>query len=101
MIKSIRIVLLKVIIFSLAFSKNDPYSNFKKYMDQNMGSIFNISYHQSQYNERLVSEGVICFKSHKKYIFDNNICSCYIEVQQFSISQDFEFNGSSLRSFNY
>lgn len=73
MIKSIRIVLLKVIIFSLAFSKNDPYSNFKKYMDQNMGSIFNISYHQSQYNERLVSEGVICFKSHKKYIFDNNI----------------------------
>ena len=73
MIKSIRIVLLKVLIFSLAFSKNDPYMNFKKYMDQNMGSIFNINFYQSQYNERLVSEGVICFKSYKKYIFDNNI----------------------------
>ena len=73
MIKSIRIVLLKVLIFSLAFSKNDPYLNFKKYMDQNMGSIFNINFYQSQYNERLVSEGVICFKSYKKYIFDNNI----------------------------
>ena len=73
MIKSIRIVLLKVIIFSLAFSKNDPYSNFKKYMDQNMGSIFNINFYQSQYNERLVSEGVICFKSYKNYIFDNKI----------------------------
>ena len=73
MIKSIRIVLLKVIIFSLAFSKNDPYSNFKKYMDQNMGSIFNINFYQSQYNERLVFEGVICFKSYKKYIFDNNM----------------------------
>ena len=73
MIKSIRIVLLKVLIFSLAFSKNDPYLNFKKYMDQNMGSIFNINFYQSQYNERLVSEGIICFESHKKYIFDNNI----------------------------
>ena len=73
MIKSIRIVLLKVLIFSLAFSKNDPYLNFKKYMDQNMGSIFNINFYQSQYNERLVSEGVICFKSYKKYIFDNNM----------------------------
>jgi len=73
MIKSIRIVLLKVLIFSLAFSKNDPYLNFKKYMDQNMGSIFNINFYQSQYNERLVFEGVICFKSYKKYIFDNKI----------------------------
>ena len=73
MIKSIRIVLLKVLIFSLAFSKNDPYLNFKKYMDQNMGSIFNINFYQSQYNERLVSEGIICFKSYKKYIFDNNM----------------------------
>jgi hypothetical protein len=42
-------------------------------MDQNMGSIFNINFYQSQYNERLVFEGVICFKSYKKYIFDNKI----------------------------
>ena len=42
-------------------------------MDDNLGSIFNIIYHQNQYNESLVSDGIICFESHKKYIFDNSI----------------------------
>ena len=55
------------------FSKNDAYSNFRKYMDENLGSVFNISYHQNQYNESLVSDGIICFESYKKYIFDNSI----------------------------
>ena len=42
-------------------------------MDDNLGSIFNIIYHQNQYNESLVSDGIICFESYKKYIFDNSI----------------------------
>jgi len=73
MINSFRILILKLLIISLVFSKNDAYSKFRKYMDDNLGSIFNIIYHQNQYNESLVSDGIICFESHKKYIFDNSI----------------------------
>lgn len=73
MINLIRILILKSLIISLVFSKNDAYSNFRKYMDENLGSVFNINYHQNQYNESLVSDGIICFESYKKYIFDNSI----------------------------
>ena len=73
MINLIRILILKSLIISLVFSKNDAYSNFRKYMDENLGSVFNVSYHQNQYNESLVSDGIICFESYKKYIFDNSI----------------------------
>ena len=72
MISSIRILILKTLIISLVFSKNDAYSNFKKYMDENLGSVFIVNYQQNQYDESLVSEGIICFKSYKKYIFDNS-----------------------------
>ena len=73
MINSIRILILKSLTISLLFSNNDAYSNFKKYMDENLGSVFNVNYQQNQYNESLVSEGIICFESYKKYIFDNSI----------------------------
>ena len=73
MINLIRILILKSLIISLVFSKNDAYSNFRKYMDENLGSVFNVNYHQNQYNESLVSDGIICFESYKKYIFDNSI----------------------------
>ena len=72
MISSIRILILKTLIISLVFSKNDAYSNFKKYMDENLGSVFIVNYQQNQYDESLVSEGIICFESYKKYIFDNS-----------------------------
>ena len=73
MINSIRILILKSLTISLLFSNNDAYSNFKKYMDENLGSVFNVNYQQNQYNESLVSDGIICFESYKKYIFDNSI----------------------------
>ena len=79
MIKLVRIFILNVLIISLVFSKNDPYSSFKKYMDQNIGSIFYISYHQNQYNESLVYDGIICFKSYKKYIFDNKLMRIFYD----------------------
>lgn len=72
MTKSIKIFTLSVIIISIAYSKNNPYLGFKKYMDQNINSIFHISYHQNQYNESLVYEGLLLFKSYENYIFDNN-----------------------------
>ena len=72
MIKSITIFILNVLIISIVCSKNNPYLGFKKYMDQNINSIFHISYHQNQYNESLVYEGILLFKSYEKYIFDNN-----------------------------
>ena len=72
MIKSIKFFILSVLIISIASSKNNPYLGFKKYMDQNINSTFHISYHQNQYNESLVYEGILLFKSYEKYIFDNN-----------------------------
>lgn len=71
MINKIRFSVLSSIIYSNLIFSNPVYTNFKKYMENSIGSFFRVEYGHSQFGESISEKGEIYFKSHDNIIFDN------------------------------
>ena len=59
-----------LVFAKVLFSQNTAYENFQKYVQSPNGSILWIEYHQSYFDDELVSSGVLYIKE-KMYMYDN------------------------------